>query len=51
MGIGVYEDFGTATSKVVSIEKKYSPDSENKNIYDIAYKKYVELYDRVGDIF
>ncbi len=51
MGIRVYEDFGTATSKVVSIEKKYSPDSGNKSIYDITYKKYVELYDRVVDIF
>jgi xylulokinase len=51
VGIGIYEDFGAATSKVVSIEKKYSPDSGNKSIYDIAYKKYVELYDRIGDIF
>ncbi len=51
MGIGVYEDFGTATSKVVSIEKKYSPDSENKSIYDIAYKKYVGLYEKLKDIF
>ncbi len=51
MGIGVYEDFGSATSKVASIGKKYSPDSENKSIYDIAYKKYVELYDKVKDFF
>jgi xylulokinase len=51
VGIGIYKDFGAAISKVVSIGKKYSPDSENKSIYDIAYKKYVELYDRVGDIF
>lgn len=51
MGIGVYEDFGTATSKAVSIEKKYLPDSGNKRIYDTTYKKYVELYDKVKDIF
>ncbi len=51
VGIGVYKDFRAATSKVVSIEKKYSPDSKNKSIYDIAYKKYVELYDKVADIF
>jgi len=51
VGMGVYKDIETATSKVVSIEKKYSPDSENKSIYDIAYKKYVELYDKVKDFF
>lgn len=51
VGIGVYKDFGTATSRVVNIEKIYLPDSGHKNIYDIAYKKYVELYDKVKDIF
>jgi xylulokinase len=51
MGVGIYEDFGTATSKAASIGEKYSPDSENKSIYDIAYKKYVDLYDKVKDIF
>jgi len=51
MGVGIYEDFGTATSKAASIGEKYSPDSENKSIYGIAYKKYVDLYDKVKDIF
>ena len=51
VGIGVYKDFGTATSKVVSVGKKYSPNSKNKSIYDIAYKRYVRLYAKLKDIF
>jgi xylulokinase len=51
VGIGIYKDFQTATSKIVSIGEKYSPNSKNKGIYDIAYKKYVGLYDKVKDIF
>ncbi len=51
MGIGLYENLETATSKVVSIEKKYLPDSKNKSIYDIAYKNYVGLYEKIKDIF
>ena len=50
-GIGIYKDFEEAISKIVSIRKKFSPNRENKKSYDVAYNKYIKLYDKVRDLF
>jgi sugar (pentulose or hexulose) kinase len=51
VGIGVYKDFLSATDMVVKIRKKYIPDIKNRIIYDMAYKKYIKLYNNVKYIF
>jgi len=47
VGTGVYNDFDHAVSKTVKITKKYAPNTENAEIYNNMYERYLELYTRI----
>jgi len=51
VGIGVYSDYDEAVSKVTGVSKRFSPDIKNSDVYRPAYKKYIELFEILKDVF
>lgn len=45
VGSGIYASFEDAVSKLISIKKEYIPNEENKEKYDRAYQKYINIYE------
>lgn len=43
VGVGLYKDFDEAVSKTVRIQKEYTPNPDNKEIYELGYKQYIKL--------
>ncbi len=50
-GIGVYSNFENIVGENIKISKIFKPDLENKKIYDIAFKKYKDIYKNLEKIF
>lgn len=50
-GAGLYRDVYEICSRFVKIKKKYLPDANNREIYNEAYTKYSQLYDRLKELF
>lgn len=51
IGTGVYRDFGEAVRKTVSITREHTPDMENHAIYQRSMELYLELYERLKEVF
>jgi xylulokinase len=49
--VGIYKSLNDATSRMVSIKKRFEPNPDNKMVYDAAYRKYVRLYEDLCDMF
>jgi autoinducer 2 (AI-2) kinase len=43
-GIGLYPDIREAARKLVKIEKTFTPNKENRNVYEDAYKQWKAAY-------
>lgn len=50
VGTGIYENFEEAVKKTVVIKKSYTPNPDNKEIYDKNYETYLELYESLKPI-
>jgi xylulokinase len=50
-GSGIYSDVRSACKNLIRIKNIYKPETKNKEIYDINYKKYIELYKSVEKLF
>lgn len=51
VGIGLFSDLKEAVKKCNRIEKVYRPNKENSNIYKKLFKIYLEIHDRLKDIY
>lgn len=47
VGTGVYAGFQDACQQTVQVTRSYTPDFQNKSVYDRQYKAYRELYTRL----
>ena len=47
LGAGIYGDLHEAREAMVHTAKRISPNPDNKDIYDTAYKQYCDLYKRI----
>lgn len=47
VGTGLYETFDQAVEKTVRVKRTYSPNPEQKEVYDRGYRTYLELYQRL----
>lgn len=45
VAVGIYKDYEEAVSLTVKETRRHEPDSEKKEIYDLVYSRYIELYD------
>jgi autoinducer 2 (AI-2) kinase len=43
-GIALYQDIREAAGKLVKIEKTFSPDRKNREVYELAYEKWEAAY-------
>ena len=50
-GSGIYRDVKSACKNLIKIKNIYKPEAKNKEIYDINFKKYIELYKSVEKLF
>ncbi len=46
LGIGLYDDLGSAAQRVVSFEKTYEPNQEANKIYQELYDQWLHVYQR-----
>lgn len=44
VGAGIYESIESASSTLVVWDKEYTPNPENKDTYDMLYKKWKQMY-------
>ena len=51
VGIGMFKSPEDATSKMVKIKQRFQPNPENSDLYARYFKKYVDLYDSLVDMF
>lgn len=51
VGIGMFKSLEDATSKMVKIKERFQPNPENADAYSQHFKKYVDLYDSLVDMF
>jgi len=49
--IGFYDEVKDATEEMVSVDKRYSPNPENSEIYDEYYKGYKKLFSDLSEMF
>ncbi|MBQ8653401.1 MAG: xylulokinase [Clostridia bacterium] len=47
VGTGVYASFEEAAERTVRVQRIHQPDPEKKGVYDAAYQRYLELYERL----
>ena len=50
VGVGFYQSFDEARDSTFKIVREYTPNEENKHIYDKNYKIYLELYENLKDL-
>lgn len=50
-GVGMFKSLEEACAKMVEIKERYEPNLENAKIYSENYKKYVDLYDSLVEMF
>jgi xylulokinase len=51
VGVEVYKDYKEAVNLTVKTGKVYEPDTSNRDVYDKAYEKYEEVYQRIKKAF
>jgi xylulokinase len=51
VGVGVYKDFREATERIIKVEKRYTPQKENKRAYDGMYGIYTSLYPSLKKVY
>jgi xylulokinase len=49
--VGIYGSVDEACERVVAVKERFEPNSSNFNIYDMAYRNYVQLYNDLCDAF
>jgi sugar (pentulose or hexulose) kinase len=50
-GVGIYKSLDDAIERSVKIKKEYRPDQSRHGIYNNAYKKYIDLYENLKNVF
>jgi len=50
VGTGVYQSFGEAAERTVSVKKTYMPNAEMKAVYDSGYETYRKLYPALEEL-
>ncbi len=50
VGTGVYQNFGEAAERTVSVKKTYTPNAEMKAVYDSGYETYRKLYPALEEL-
>lgn len=50
VGIGVYSDFQQAVEQTIQIKRIHYPNQDNYHTYQIGYRLYRELYERLKDL-
>ena len=50
-GIGIYSEFKDIIKKNIKIYKVFQPNHENNDIYNIAFKKYKDIYKNLEKLF
>ena len=48
---GVFPDLAAATDALVATDARFEPDSANRQAYDLAYRRYVELFEALRPLF
>ncbi|MBS7646041.1 xylulokinase [Candidatus Bathyarchaeota archaeon] len=51
LATGVFSSIAKASESMVSIKERFTPSEANKDLYNGLYGRYVELYNRIGDLF
>ena len=51
VGAGIYKDFNEASKLIEKDLETYYPDPKNREIYDMNFNKYKELYSRLESMF
>jgi xylulokinase len=51
VGVGVHPNLAKATSHMVRLGRVFLPDPELRSVYDRAYRRYLELYERLEPMF
>ncbi len=49
--VGLYKDIPTACEKMVHIKTRYDPNPKNFAIYEKTYRRYVQLYENLCNMF
>jgi sugar (pentulose or hexulose) kinase len=49
--VGIYPSLNDAIERSVKIAKTYSPNDQNRQTYDEAYRRYVQLYESLLPVF
>ncbi len=50
VGVGVYKSFEEAVELTIKTQREHKPNIENKETYDKAYKKYIDIYDSLKHV-
>ncbi len=50
-GIGMFQNLKEASRRMVTVKERYEPNHTNKEIYDVVYSKYIELYASLKSMF
>jgi xylulokinase len=51
VALGDYRSLEAACAKAVSPKDRYHPDTKRRSVYDMAYQKYLRVYERLRDVF
>ena len=49
--LGVYPDLDAASARMVRLDQVYQPNPALRDVYDLAYARYLELYQRIEPMF
>jgi sugar (pentulose or hexulose) kinase len=49
--MGVYDSIADASSKIMKVKEVFYPDNKNKKIYNENFKKYINIYNNLKDLF
>ena len=50
-GVGMFPDLQEASRRMVEIKERFVPHPARKRTYDLAYRKYIDLYDALKPMF
>jgi xylulokinase len=49
VGVGLYPDTRAAAARAVKVTKRYEPNPDNKDAYDVPFARFSKIYDALND--
>jgi xylulokinase len=51
VAVGIFPDLRAAADRMITVERRYEPDPATRAAYDVAYDRYLRLFDALRPLF